>query len=94
MQDRVRSQLRSLGAVLGQATKSATHAAVEASRAVAAEVAGARCLQDYTITGQVATSGSTGLWRIYEARARKTGKLERWYNYYGHGCFLCGTEAA
>lgn len=79
--------MRSLGAVLGQATKSATHAAVEASRAVAAEVAGARCLQDYTITGQVATSGSTGLWRIYEARARKTGKKGGGDLDSGHGIF-------
>lgn len=74
MQDNLRSQLRSLGAVLGQATKSATHAAIEVSRAVATEVVGARCLQDYTLMGQVGTGGPKGLWRIYLAKTKRPGK--------------------
>lgn len=73
MQDSLRSHLRSLGTVLGQATKTATNAAMEVSRAVATEVGGARCLQDYALQAQVATGGPQGLWRIYTAQAKKSG---------------------
>ncbi|KAL6784464.1 hypothetical protein ACKKBF_B01895 [Auxenochlorella protothecoides x Auxenochlorella symbiontica] len=72
MQDSLRSHLRSLGTVLGQATKTATNAAMEVSRAVATEVGGARCLQDYALQAQVATGGPQGLWRIYTAQAKKS----------------------
>ncbi|RMZ52159.1 hypothetical protein APUTEX25_001549, partial [Auxenochlorella protothecoides] len=72
LMDSLRSHLRSLGTVLGQATKTATNAAMEVSRAVATEVGGARCLQDYALQAQVATGGPQGLWRIYSAQAKKS----------------------
>lgn len=75
MQEQFRSHLKTLGTVLGQATRSATDAAKDLSRAVATEVGGARCLQAYQLEdSQVASGGPGGLWKIYLARARKEGE--------------------
>lgn len=73
MADSLRSHLRSLGNALGQATKTATNAALEVSRVVATEVVGARCLQEYVLEGHVGTGGPGGLWKIYAARAKNPG---------------------
>lgn len=74
MQEQLRSGWKTLGNVLGQATKTATDAAVVVTRAVAAEVVGARCLQGYTVEAEPsAFAGPGGIWKIYTARSKKDG---------------------
>ncbi|KDD72582.1 hypothetical protein H632_c3167p0, partial [Helicosporidium sp. ATCC 50920] len=71
MSDQWKSHLKSLGSVLGQATRTATDVAKDLSRAVAQELGAVRCLQSYSVEGQVCTAGPGGLWRVYAAKARK-----------------------
>ena len=70
----LRSALDKAAQLGSQAGAYAVSSARELSQKVAAEVAGARVLVDYSVQEQVASAGPGGVWRIYIARSRRQGE--------------------